>query len=163
ADAEPWIHSSTGQPNHTQHVRARESEKMSEMITNHADSDVSIGIDVGTHNHHPGGVDRDAERLLARAPRQDETELRALLTRLAQLGQLLVVVGQPATIGALPIAVAQAEGIAVAYLPGLAMGRIADLLPGEAKTDARDAGIIAEAARTMPQTLRGIRVADENV
>ncbi len=43
------------------------------------------------------------------------------------------------------------------------MRRIADLRPGEAKTDARDAAIIADTARTMPQTLRGIRVADENV
>ena len=58
---------------------------------------------------------------------------------------------------------AQAEGVTVAYLPGLAMRRIADLHPGEAKTDARDAAIIAEAARTMPHTLRSIRVSDENV
>ncbi len=43
------------------------------------------------------------------------------------------------------------------------MRRIADLHPGEAKTDARDAAILAEAARTMPQTLRSIDVADEQV
>lgn len=49
----------------------------------------------------------------------------------------------------------------VGYLPGLAMRRIADLHPGEAKTDARDAAIIAEAARTMPHTLRSIVLADE--
>jgi len=57
--------------------------------------------------------------------------------------------------------VAQAAGILVGYLPGLAMRRIADLHPGEAKTDARDAYIIAEAARCMPHTLRSIAVADE--
>ena len=49
------------------------------------------------------------------------------------------------------------------YLPGLAMRRIADLHPGEAKTDARDAAIIAETARTMPHTLRSIQIADEHV
>ena len=38
---------------------------------------------------------------------------------------MLVVVDQPNTIGALPIAVARAMGIDVAYLPGLAMRRIA--------------------------------------
>ncbi len=43
----------------------------------------------------------------------------------------------------------------VAYLPGLTMRRVADLHPGQAKTDARDAYIIAETARTMPHTLRG--------
>ncbi|WP_435834595.1 IS110 family transposase [Streptomyces anulatus] len=37
-------------------------------------------------------------------------------------------------------------GCPVAYLPGLTMRRIADLYPDEAKTDARDAFIIADAA-----------------
>ena len=136
---------------------------MSDMITNHADIDVFIGIDVGKHNHHAVALDRDGKQLLSKALPQNETKLRALLGRLRKHGTLLVVVDQPATIGALPVAVAQAESITVAYLPGLAMRRIADLHPGEAKTDARDAAIIAEAARTMPHTLRGIRVADENV
>ncbi|GHD13198.1 hypothetical protein GCM10008096_29190 [Zhihengliuella salsuginis] len=49
------------------------------------------------------------------------------------------------------------------YLPGLVVRRIAGLHPGEAKTDAPDALIIAEAARTMPHTLRLIEVADEHV
>jgi transposase len=65
--------------------------------------------------------------------------------------------------GALPVAVAQAEGILVGYLPGLSMRRIADLHQGEAKTDARDAAIIAQAARSMPHALRSIVVADEQV
>ena len=67
---------------------------------------------------------------------------------------MLVVVDQPASIGALPLAVARDMGCPVAYLPGLTMRRIADLYPGEAKTDARDAFIIADAARAMPHTLR---------
>ena len=71
----------------------------------------------------------------------------------------MVVVDQPASIGALPVAVAQAMGMAVAYLPGLAMRRIADLHPGNAKTDARDAYVIADAARTMPHTLRSVDIA----
>ncbi len=44
-----------------------------------------------------------------------------------------------------------------------AMRRIADLYPGEAKTDARDAAVIADAARTMPHTLRGIELTDETI
>ena len=70
---------------------------------------------------------------------------------------------QPKTIGALVIAVAQDLGIDVAYLPGLTMRRVADLHPGQAKTDARDAFIIAETARTMAHTLRGITVTEENI
>ena len=46
---------------------------------------------------------------------------------------------------------------------GLAMRRIADLHAGEAKTDARDAAIIAEAARTLPHALRTLKLADEQI
>jgi transposase, IS111A/IS1328/IS1533 len=74
---------------------------------------------------------------------------------------MLLIVDQPKTIGALPVAIAQNMGIQVAYLPGLTMRRVADLHPGEAKTDARDAFIIAETARTMAHTLHAITVANE--
>lgn len=93
----------------------------------------------------------------------DEAKLRALIAELKTHGRLLFVVDQPSTIGALPVAVARAEGVLVAYLPGLAMRRIADLHAGEAKTDARDAAIIAEAARSMPHTLSSLRLADEQL
>ncbi|OBB47813.1 IS110 family transposase, partial [Nocardia sp. 852002-51244_SCH5132740] len=76
-------------------------------------------------------------------------------------GPLLIVVDQPNTIGALPVTVARACGHDVAYLPGLSMRRIADLYPGHAKTDARDAFIIADAARTMPHTLRRTDAGDD--
>jgi hypothetical protein len=51
----------------------------------------------------------------------------------------------------------------VGYLPGLAMRRIADPYPGEGKTDARDAFVIADAARTMPHTLRRVGTDDETL
>ncbi|MFJ8894304.1 IS110 family transposase [Leifsonia sp. NPDC102414] len=127
------------------------------------DVDVFIGLDVGKGEHHAVALDRTGKRLFDRALPNDETKLRAVLAQLQQHGLVLLVVDQPATIGALPVAVAQAEGALVGYLPGLAMRRIADLHPGEAKTDARDAAIIAETARTMPHTLRSIQVADEQV
>lgn len=131
------------------------------MIKDHERVDVFIGVDVGKSNHHAVALDKKGKKLLDKALPQDEAKLRAIIDKLAKHGTLLLVVDQPATIGALPIAVAQAAGIMVGYLPGLAMRRIADLHPGEAKTDARDAYIIAEAARSMPHTLRSIAVADE--
>lgn len=93
-----------------------------------------------------------------------EPRLRELFTKLqARHGIILVVVDQPASIGALPLAVARDVGCRVAYLPGLTMRRIADLYHGESKTDARDAAIIADAARTMPHTLRDLAPDDETV
>jgi transposase len=113
---------------------------------------VFLGLDVGKDAHHAVGLAPDGKRLHDGPLPNSEPKLRALFDKLATHGQLLVVVDQPATIGALPVAVARASGHQVAYLPGLAMRRIADLYPGRAKTDAaRDAFIIADAARSLPQ------------
>jgi predicted RNA-binding Zn ribbon-like protein len=48
---------------------------------------------------------------------------------------VLLIVDQPNTVGALPIAVARTCDCAVAYLSSLAMRSAADLYPGKAKTD----------------------------
>jgi transposase len=132
-------------------------------IEEHEHIQVFVGIDVGKGAHHAVALDRSGKRLLDSALPNDETKLRALIGKLKERGPILLVVDQPATVGALPIAVARAEGVLVAYLPGLAMRRIADLHAGEAKTDARDAYIIAEAARSLPHTLRSLKLADNEV
>ena len=103
------------------------------MIKDHDQVDIFIGVDVGKSNHHAVAIDRNGKKLLDRALPQDEAKLRAIIKAVAGKGTVLLVVDQPSTIGALPVAVAQAEGIMVGYIPGLAMRRIADLHPGEAK------------------------------
>ncbi len=122
---------------------------------------VFCGIDVGKGEHHAVGLDPAGTRLFDKALPNDEAKLRAVFGRLAEQGPVLVIVDQPNTIGALPVTVARSCGHAVAYLPGLTMRRVADLYPGQAKTDARDAFIIADTARTMPHTLRRVDVGDE--
>ena len=123
--------------------------------------DVFLGLDVGKTNHWACALTRDGKKLWNKALPNDEQRLVALYNKLAGYGNILVVVDQPATIGALAVAVAQHLGIAVAYLPGLTMRRVADLHPGNAKTDERDAYIIAETARTMPHTLRALQISDQ--
>ena len=125
------------------------------------DIEVFIGIDVGKSEHWATALSRDGQKVLDKALPNDEERLRALYKKLADHGSLLVVVDQPATIGALAVAVAQDMGITVGYLPGLSMRRIADLTPGSAKTDAKDAAVIAGAARSMPHTLRAVSASDE--
>jgi transposase len=122
---------------------------------------VFLGLDVGKSEHHAVGLDPAGLRLHDAPLPNTEPKLRAMFDKLATHGPILVVVDQPATIGALPVTVARACGHDVAYLPGLAMRRIADLYPGNAKTDARDAFIIADAARTLPHALRRIDAGDE--
>lgn len=118
--------------------------------------DVFVGLDVGKEHHHATALNSAGRRLHDKALPQDEAALREVFDKLTVHGSVLVIVDQPATIGALPVTVARTMGIEVAYLPGLAMRRIADLHPGNAKTDARDAFIIAEAGRTMPHALRRV-------
>ncbi|MDG4765726.1 IS110 family transposase [Solwaraspora sp. WMMD406] len=122
---------------------------------------VFIGLDVGKEGHHAVALNRDGKRLHDATLPNTETGLRKLFDKLARHGQILAVVDQPASIGALPVAVARACGHQVAYLPGLVMRRLADLHPGTAKTDARDAYVIADAARTLPHTLRRVDTGDD--
>ncbi|MZJ31952.1 IS110 family transposase, partial [Collinsella aerofaciens] len=58
----------------------------------------------------------------------------------------LVVVDQFRNIGSLAVRRARAAGRGVAHLPGLAASRAAGLFAGEAKTDERDAAVIARTA-----------------
>lgn len=125
--------------------------------------DVFCGVDVGKSDHHACALDTAGKKLHDKALPNDQDALVEVLTKLQGVGRVLAIVDQPASIGALVIAVARLLGIDVGYLPGLAMRRIADLHPGEGKTDARDAYIIADAARTMPHTLRRVGTDDETL
>nr|CAJ88458.1 putative IS110 transposase [Streptomyces ambofaciens ATCC 23877] len=123
---------------------------------------VFLGLDVGKQTHHGHGLTPAGKKVFDKQLPNSEPKLRAVFDKLtAKFGTVLVIVDQPASIGALPLTVARDAGCQVAYLPGLAMRRIADLYPGEAKTDAKDAAVIADAARTMPHTLRTLDLTDE--
>ena len=133
-------------------------------MTDDGGIDVYLGLDVGKGEHHATALTPGGKKVFDKRLPNTEPKLREVFTKLqAKHGTVLVVVDQPASIGALPLALARDAGCRVAYLPGLTMRRIADLYPGEAKTDARDAHIIADAARAMPHTLRAIKPADEAV
>ncbi|MDX3503721.1 IS110 family transposase [Streptomyces sp. ATCC51928] len=121
-------------------------------------------MDGGKGEHQATAVTPAGKKAFDKRLPDTEPKPRELFAKLqAKHGTALVVVDQPTSIGALPLAVARDRGCPVAYLPGLTMRRIAGLYPGEAKTDARDAFIIADAARAMPHTLRAIDSEDETI
>ncbi|WP_409058833.1 IS110 family transposase [Streptomyces sp. SYP-A7185] len=124
--------------------------------------DVFCALDVGKSSHHGTALQADGRLTFDKPLPNGEPQLRELFTRLQRKGKVLVVVDQPASIGTLAVTVARACGCEVAYLPGLSMRRLADLHPGTGKTDARDAHVIADAARTLPHLLHSIDV-DESV
>ncbi|WP_331747346.1 IS110 family transposase (plasmid) [Streptomyces sp. NBC_00853] len=126
--------------------------------------DLFLGLDLGKEFHHAHGLTGQGKTVHDRRLPNTEPKLRELFEKLvAKFGAVLVVVDQVANIGALPIAAARASGCRIAYLPGLSMRRAADLYPGEAKTDARDAFVIADTARTMPHILRAVDRDDEKL
>jgi hypothetical protein len=122
---------------------------------------VFCGLDIDKSAHHAAALNAAGGRLHDAALPRDEQRLRRLFGDLRAYGPVLVVVDQPATIGALPLAVARAVGCQVC-LPARP-GDAPDRRPayGSAKTDARDAYVIVEAARTMPHTLRQVDVGEE--
>jgi transposase len=113
-----------------------------------AQVDVWVGLDVGKGEHFADVLDNDGERLFARAVANDQAALEALLDLAAGHGTPGLVIDQPGSIAQLALAVAARREVPVAYVPGLVMRRAADLYPGEAKTDRRDAYVIADTGRT---------------
>src|ERR1017187_7442658 len=110
--------------------------------------DVWIGLDVGKEDHFAEVLDDAGERIFARGVANEEAAVEALLDRAGQHGTVGLVIDQPGSIAQLTLAVAARRQVPVAYVPGLVMRRAADLYPGEAKTDKRDAFIIADTGRT---------------
>jgi transposase len=109
---------------------------------------VWVGLDVGKEDHFAEVLDDAGERIFGCGVANDEVALEALLDRAGQHGTVGLVIDQPGSIAQLTLAVAARRQVPVAYVPGLVMRRAADLYPGEAKTDKRDAFIIADTGRT---------------
>jgi len=74
------------------------------------DYTVYCGVDVGKSEHHACALDPAGKRLHDRALPNDEAALRTVLSGLQVHGRVLVIVDQPAAIGALVIAVARSRG-----------------------------------------------------
>lgn len=124
--------------------------------------DYVIGMDVGKYFHHACVLDIDGTQVLSKRINQNEQSLRALFSAFSAYDhKVLVVVDQPNNIGRLTVAVAQDIGIGVRYLPGLAMRQLSRIHAGNAKTDIRDAYIIAHAAKNLPESLRSVDRVEE--
>lgn len=117
-----------------------------------------LGLDVGKSAHWACLVTRAGDIVLNRPVANSEAELDALF---AEAGNdALLVVDQRRNIGSLAISRARLAGLAVAYLPGLAAHGAAKLFAGDAKTDERDAMVIAKAALGIPDALLPVPEAD---
>jgi len=124
---------------------------------------VWIGLDVGKEDHFADVLDDEGVSLFARSIANDEADLVALLEQAARHGTPALVIDQPGSIAQLAIAVAAQQQVPVAYVPGLVMRRAADLYPGEAKTDRRDAFVIADTARTRRRSVHWLDAGNDEM
>ena len=118
-----------------------------------------LGMDVGKRSHWACLVTPEGEVALNRPVANDERELSALFASVPK-GTLLVV-DQKRNIGALPLRVARSRGLEAAYLPGIAAHQAAKLFAGDAKTDERDALVVAKTAIGIPDALLPVPEPDE--
>ena len=115
------------------------------MIPESLSCTAALGLDVGKSAHWACCVTRLGEVLVNRQVLNTEEDLDSLFSQVEE--ETIVVVDQCRNIGALAIARARRAGLPVAYLPGLAAHQAAKLFAGDAKTDERDATVIAKTDR----------------
>ena len=114
---------------------------------------IVIGLDVGKSAHWACVVTREGEVLASGPIPNRENAIDGLY---AQYPGALVVVDQVRNIGSLALSRAKLAGMPRAYLPGLAAHGASKLFAGDAKTDERDAMVIAKTALGIPDALLAV-------
>ncbi len=122
-----------------------------------------VGLDVGKTFHWVCVLDGEGEEMLSRKVQATEEDLEAICSEIERLGGERTVgldlVGGPAT---LLEAVLTERGERVFHVPGIAVNWARDAYPGEAKTDAKDARVIADQLRRLRRdSLREVRPREE--
>lgn len=121
-----------------------------------------VGIDIGKSFHFAHVMDASGSCVLERQVDNREVTLEAFLEDVLALGACALVVDQQGSMAAIVLALAARRGIPVAYVSGLVMRRASGMYPGDAKTDRRDAFVIADTARLHARRLSWLQV-DEQV
>jgi transposase len=126
-----------------------------------AQVEIWIGLDVGKEFHHAVVLDDAGDVVADRRVTNSEVDLVRVLDAAAEHGTVGLVIDQPGSIAQLALALARQREVPVAYIPGLVMRRAADLYPGDAKTDRRDAYVIADTARTRRDQIHWLGIDDD--
>lgn len=124
-------------------------------------ADVVVGVDVGKGKHFAWAVDAGGETLFRGPVQNGEAAVRGLLEKMSVRGRVAVVVDMTSSPAMLVLAVAAEVGVPVAYVSGLVMRRAADLYAGAAKTDRKDAWVLADYARRYADRLNWVTVGDD--
>jgi len=107
-----------------------------------------VGIDAGKEFHWAVVVDEAGQTVLSRRVDNDESAIAALVDDVDAIdGETLWAVDMPGGVASLALSILWQRGCRVTFVPGITVDRARDGVRGEAKTDARDARLIADTAR----------------
>ncbi len=123
--------------------------------------EVLVGVDMAKGDHFAQAITVGGEELFARAVANDQAALEAMIDQAAVAGRVGLVIDMTASGAQLLLTIAAERDVPVAYVTGLQMRRAAELYAGVAKTDPRDAWVLADFARRNTDRLTWLDVGDE--
>ena len=126
-----------------------------------ADVEVFVGVDVAKGDHYACAATADGTEVLARRVRNDEAAITELIDEASAFGAVALVIDTTSSAAALLLEAAAHREVPVAYVSGLVMRRAADLYAGAAKTDPKDALVLADYARRNADRLTWTTPNDE--
>lgn len=126
-----------------------------------ADVEVFVGVDIAKGDHYACAATVGGVEVLARGVPNDEAAISALIDDASAHGVVGLVIDTTGSAAALLIETAARRGVRVAYVSGLVMRRAADLYAGAAKTDPKDAFVLADYARRNADRLGWVEPSDE--
>jgi transposase len=131
------------------------------MKFDHRGIDVFVGVDMAKETHYAQAVTTGGEEVFHRPVANDQAAIEKLIIDAARKGRIALVIDMPSSAAQLLLMVARDYEVPVAYVTGLQMRRAADLYAGAAKTDPRDAWVLADFARRHADQLAWLEVSDE--
>ena len=122
---------------------------------------VFVGVDMAKTDHFAQATTTTGVELFARSVLNDQAAIEKLIDDAASHGAVAIVIDMTASNAQLLLAVAAGRQVPVAYVTGLQMRRAAELYAGSAKTDPRDAWVLADFARRNADRLAWLDVGDD--
>jgi transposase len=109
---------------------------------------VWVGIDVGKLSHHACAVDATGKVVWTQKLANEQRAIETVIERAQKTAERVQwAIDLTSPIASMLITVLLAANEAVAYVPGRVVNTMTNAFPGEGKTDAKDARVIAQTAR----------------
>jgi transposase len=140
------------------HEEARQEDRMG---IDDRDIGVFVGVDVAKEAHYAQAITAAGKEVFHRAVANDESALEKVVADASEHGRVVFVIDLPSSCAQLLLEVARQHAVPVAYVTGLQMRRAAELYAGSAKTDPKDAWVLADYARRHADQLVWLDVNDE--